>query len=79
MQRLWRIFKRNKKNICEHGKMNQEDLTRTLIDFVDEYGYLVVEKIAERLYRIHRGNLENIIRDWTAELDKLKHPVEIKK
>lgn len=60
-------------------KMDQENLTRILIDFVEEYGDLAIEKIAERLYRIHRGNLENILRDWTAELDKIKHPQEVKK
>lgn len=59
--------------------MTPEEITKSLIDFVDEYGDLAVEKIAERLYRIHRGNLENIIRDWTAELDRIKHPQEIKK
>lgn len=59
--------------------MDKEDLKLTFYEFAEEYGRLGLEKIFEKLERIHRGNLESIIRNWMAECDRIKYPKEIKK
>lgn len=44
-----------------------------LILFIDEFGDRAIEKMAEKLNRVHRGNAINIIRGWMEELGKKKY------
>lgn len=41
--------------------------------FIDEFGDRAIEKMAEKLNRVHRGNAINIIRGWMEELGKKKY------
>lgn len=51
--------------------MELEEIKLILKEFIEEFDGLAIEKLAERLYRVHRGNLINIIRQWKEELNKL--------
>lgn len=44
-----------------------------LILFIEEFGDRAIEKMAEKLNRVHRGNAINIIRGWMEELGKKKY------
>lgn len=55
--------------------MDKEELKTAFYEFAEQYGRLGLEKIFVKLERIHRGNLENIIKEWTSECDRMEHPV----
>ena len=57
----------------------KDEIKDYLILFIEEFGDMAIDKIAEKFERSHRGNAINIIRKWTEELAKLKYPKEIKK
>lgn len=42
----------------------ENEIKDYLILFVDEFGDRAIEKMAEKLNRVHRGNAINIIRRW---------------
>ena len=47
-----------------------DEIKEQLILLIDEFGDEAIQKIAEKMERIHRGNSIQIIRDWRAYLDK---------
>lgn len=51
----------------------ENEIKDYLILFVDEFGDRAIEKMAEKLNRVHRGNAINIIRGWMEELGKKKY------
>lgn len=51
--------------------MELEEIKTLLKDFVEEFNGLAIEKLAEKLYRSHRGNTAQIIRTWREELNRL--------
>ena len=57
----------------------ESEIKDYLILFIEEFGDRAIEKIAEKLNRVHRGNAINIIRQWTEELGKVKYIKETKK
>jgi len=57
----------------------KDEIKDYLILFIEEFGDMAIDKIAEKFERSHRGNAINIIRKWTEELAKLKYPKEVKK
>jgi len=57
----------------------ENEIKDYLILFIEEFGDRAIEKIAEKLNRVHRGNAINIIRQWTEELGKVKYIKEPKK
>ena len=57
----------------------KDEIRDYLTLFIEEFGDMAIDKIAEKFERSHRGNAINIIRKWTEELAKLKYPKEVKK
>jgi hypothetical protein len=51
----------------------ENEIKDYLILFIDEFGDRAIEKMAEKLNRVHRGNAINIIRGWMEELGKKKY------
>lgn len=51
----------------------ENEIKDYLILFIDEFGDRAIEKMAEKLNRVHRGNAINIIRGWKEELGKKKY------
>lgn len=47
-----------------------DEIKEQLILLIDEFGDEAIQKIAEKMERIHRGNSIQIIRDWREYLDK---------
>ncbi len=57
----------------------KDEIKEYLILLIEEFGDMAIDKIADKLDRIHRGNAINIIRSWSDELSKLKYPKDQKK
>lgn len=51
----------------------ENEIKDYLILFIDEFGDRAIEKMAEKLNRVHRGNAINIVRGWMEELGKKKY------
>lgn len=51
--------------------MEEDELRKYFIELVEEYNSSIINKIFERLYKVHRGNLINILRAWKEELDRM--------
>lgn len=47
-----------------------EEIKDQLTLLIEEFGDDAIQKIAEKLERVHRGNAVQIIRDWRDYLDK---------
>jgi len=52
--------------------MELEEIKLILKEFIEEFNGLAIEKLADKLYRVHRGNTVQIIRSWRDELDRIK-------
>lgn len=47
-----------------------DEIKDQLTLLIEEFGDDAIQKIAEKLERVHRGNAVQIIRDWRDYLDK---------
>lgn len=56
-----------------------DEIKEQLILLIDEFGDEAIQKIAEKMERIHRANSIQIIRDWREYLDKATVNKKVKK
>jgi hypothetical protein len=56
-----------------------DEIKEQLILLIEEFGDEAIQKIAEKMERIHRGNSIQIIRDWREYLDKATVNKKVKK
>jgi len=52
--------------------MDEQELKGIFLEFIEEYNHFAGEKVFEKLYKIHRGNLINLIRAWKEEGDRMR-------